>query len=104
MIVKAFFIARVGGQRKATFEKRFHNHKKLMEIRHYENDTILSDCTTNKFKKQPVLKWFIVERVPRYSKITEKKCALHFHGKFEIRIIKQATPTYLELIPNCTGK
>ena len=81
---------------KRNFQKRFHNHKNLIEIRRDGHGTILPEYARDNFKENTTFKWYIVKMGLIYS-IIARKCMFNFHEKFEIRVVKLTTPHILRL-------
>ena len=86
------------------FQKRFHNLKTLCEMGHYGHGIIVPEYARDKFKKNSALKWYIIKRGLRYTIITEEANACSTSMESEIRNIKQAISSYLEMKSNSVGE
>ena len=94
VIIKASFIVRESGRQKETFS--------LMKLDTMDITSSHQSMLEINLKKHSAMKWYIVKK--SQGTVNSRKKMFYFHGKFEIRIIKQANPTHLDLTPNSIGE
>lgn len=70
-LLKAFFLSALMAGKKE-LSKTFSQPQILFYVRHYGHGTILLKHVTDKFKKNPALKWYITEKDLRHSISTRK--------------------------------